>query len=78
MAQVRAGYGYEGEVLYFMDRGNHTVGLVKKKTSWYVLCRAIREKVNHATTEYRKESRGPGMARQTDNLHTGQDGEENP
>ena len=61
MEEVRAGYGYEGEVLYFVDANDRTVGLVKKKTVWYVLCRAIREKVNGATTVYRKEG---GMTRQ--------------
>ena len=42
MAAIRRGYGYEGCVLYFLDTRNHVVGLVKKKTIWYVLCRAIR------------------------------------
>ena len=33
--QVRQGYGYEGEVLYFLDSGLQTIGLLKKKTIWY-------------------------------------------
>lgn len=36
--------GKEGVVLYFLDANKATVGLLKKKTAWYVLCRAIREK----------------------------------
>jgi hypothetical protein len=43
MATIRRGYGYEGCVLYFLDDRNHVVGLVKKKTIWYILCRAIRD-----------------------------------
>lgn len=66
MEEVRAGYGYEGEVLYFLDKEDRTVGLVKKKTAWYVLCRAIREKVNTAKSQYRKEG---GMSKQKENLH---------
>ena len=66
MEKVRAGYGYEGEVLYFLDKEDKTVGLVKKKTAWYVLCRAIREKVNAARCQYRKEG---GMSKQKENLH---------
>ena len=65
MEEVRAGYGYEGEVLYFLDKEDRTVGLVKKKTAWYVLCRAIREKVNTAKTQYRKEG---SMSKQKENL----------
>jgi hypothetical protein len=42
MAAVRRGYGYEGCVFYFLDGRNHVVGLLKKKTAWYIVCRAIR------------------------------------
>ena len=31
-----------------------SVGLLKKKTAWYVLCRAIREKAAHISSEFRK------------------------
>jgi len=54
MGEVRAGHGYEGEVLYFLDCQDRTLGLIKKKTAWYVLARAVREKVNNATNQYRK------------------------
>ena len=53
MARVREGRDYEGEVLYFMDRDNNTVGLLKKKTTWYIMLRAIREKVSHVWSTYR-------------------------
>ncbi len=42
---IRQDYGYEGEVLYFLDADNTVMGLLKKKTIWYILCRAIREKL---------------------------------
>ncbi|XP_013391404.1 actin-binding protein IPP [Lingula anatina] len=44
MLQVRQGYGYEGEVFYFLDSTRSVMGLLKKKTIWYIVCRAIREK----------------------------------
>lgn len=53
MAKVREGRDYEGEVLYFMDSDNNTVGLLKKKTTWYIILRAIREKVSHVWSTYR-------------------------
>ena len=48
MKSVRQGYGYEGEVLYFLDSDSTVIGLLKKKTIWYILCRAIREKLRGA------------------------------
>lgn len=32
--QIRQGYDYEGEVLYFMDEQGEVIGLLKKKTVW--------------------------------------------
>ena len=46
------------QVLYFLDSVNNTVGLVKKKTTWYVVLRAIREKVSSAVNAYRKNPGG--------------------
>ena len=46
-----------------------TVRLVKKKTTLYLLSRAIREKVNNATAQYCKEARGGGQASRTDSQH---------
>jgi len=48
MKQIRAGYKYEGEVLYFLDEKDNVFGLLKKKTVWYIICRAIREKAKNA------------------------------
>jgi len=67
MNDIRGGYGYEGEVLYFLDEHDETVGLLKKKTAWYVICRAIREKVSNASTAYKKD---PGSwTKQLSNSH---------
>lgn len=54
MEDIRRGYNYEGEVLYFVDIHGNVIGLLKKKTAWYVLCRAIREKVSHALLDSKK------------------------
>jgi len=51
MIQIRKGYQYEGEVLYFLDEKNVVFGLLKKKTVWYILCRAIREKTRNASKD---------------------------
>lgn len=32
--QIRQGYQYEGEVLYFLDNKGSVLGLLKKKTVW--------------------------------------------
>lgn len=42
---VRRRWGDEGDVFYFVDESGHTIGLVKIKTVWYVVLRAIREKL---------------------------------
>ncbi|KAK8407039.1 hypothetical protein O3P69_007530 [Scylla paramamosain] len=39
------GYHEEGEVLYFLSEDEETIGLVKAKTVWYIMLRALREKV---------------------------------
>merc|ERR1712013_556089 len=66
MEKVRAGYGYEGEVLYFLDKEDKTVGLVKKKTAWYVLCLRLKSSPGEWETRTRKEG---GMSKQKENLH---------
>ena len=40
---IRHGFCYEGQVLYFMDSSHSVIGLLKKKTVWYIMCRIIRE-----------------------------------
>lgn len=37
----------EGEVMYFVDDQDNTIGLLKKKSVWYVIIRAIREKLRY-------------------------------
>jgi hypothetical protein len=45
MKEVRQDWGYEGVVMYFLDSKMNTIGLLKKKTTWYIIVRAIREKL---------------------------------
>jgi len=37
-------YGKEGSVLYYANREGRVIGMMKKKTIWYIIVRAIREK----------------------------------
>ena len=39
MEKVRRDAGYEGEVFYFLDVKDNVIGLLKKKTAWYVVLR---------------------------------------
>ena len=39
MEKVRRDAGYEGEVFYFLDAKDNVIGLLKKKTAWYVVLR---------------------------------------
>ncbi|XP_021358306.1 uncharacterized protein LOC110453614 isoform X2 [Mizuhopecten yessoensis] len=58
MKEIRGGYQFEGEVLYFLDSQGVVMGLLKKKTVWYIMCRAIREKLRAACislTKYREQ-----------------------
>ncbi|PVD21072.1 hypothetical protein C0Q70_19238 [Pomacea canaliculata] len=48
ITRIRQGYQFEGEVLYFLENSSTVIGLLKKKTIWYIICRAIREKVRVA------------------------------
>lgn len=34
----------EGEVFYFLNENEETIGMIKVKTRWYVILRALREK----------------------------------
>jgi len=54
MDSIRLQYGVEGEVLFFLDEHWRTIGILKKKSVWYILVRAIREKVNTACVGYSK------------------------
>ena len=41
MEGVRRESGYEGEVFYFLDAKDNVIGLLKKKTAWYVVLRYV-------------------------------------
>ncbi|XP_033754337.1 uncharacterized protein LOC117337457 [Pecten maximus] len=58
MKEIRQGYQFEGEVLYFIDSQGVVMGLLKKKTVWYIMCRAVREKLRAACisqSKYREQ-----------------------
>lgn len=42
--QIRNEYDLEGMVLYYVDEHDHTIALIKVKTKWYIILRALREK----------------------------------
>ena len=56
MDSIRISHGFEGEVMYFMDECENVIGLMKKKTAWYIVLRAIREKAVAAYAEWKKLS----------------------
>jgi len=56
MTDIRSRYGVEGEVLFFLDANWRTVGMLKKKSVWYIIVRAIRQKVHAACVSYSKNS----------------------
>lgn len=43
-----------GSVLYFINERDQVIGLLKKKTIWYVILRAIREKVRFMISQWEK------------------------
>jgi hypothetical protein len=42
---IRSEYGKEGSVLYYFNDADKCIGMMKKKSVWYVVVRAIREKI---------------------------------
>ena len=44
--EIRSRENSEGMVLYYLNEQNQTIGLLKVKTFWYILLRALREKLN--------------------------------
>jgi len=42
---IRGLQGTEGRVVYFLDKDDNVIGLLKKKSAWYIILRALREKV---------------------------------
>ncbi|XP_045128705.1 uncharacterized protein LOC123514706 [Portunus trituberculatus] len=55
-ALVRRKIDSEGEVFYYLDKNDDTIGLVKVKTVWYVILRALREKAVYSFTTGKKKS----------------------
>eukprot|EP00478_Filoreta_tenera_P002230 GABV01002291.1.p1 GENE.GABV01002291.1~~GABV01002291.1.p1 ORF type:complete len:187 (+),score=49.04 GABV01002291.1:1-561(+) len=53
---VRARTGCEGDVVYWINGDGAVIGLTKMKTVWYVLIRAIREKVQTMACGRRREA----------------------
>ena len=56
MTDIRSRHGVEGEVLFFLDDNRKTIGMLKKKTVWYIVVRAIRQKVHAACMSYSKNT----------------------
>lgn len=54
--QVRSMTQDEGEVWYLLNNQNNTIGLIKVKTSWYTVLRALREKAVYCFTSAKKKS----------------------
>ena len=46
--------------MYFINEKGNVIGLLKKKTAWYVLARAIREKARNAVSRFVKSPSEPG------------------
>lgn len=42
---IRQTHGTEGSVVYYLNADNKVIGMVKKKSVWYILVRAFREKM---------------------------------
>ena len=54
--EIRRKKNTEGEVLYFLDEEENTIGLVKIKTTWYIVLRALREKAASTFTTTMKKN----------------------
>ncbi|KAK7074399.1 hypothetical protein SK128_008883 [Halocaridina rubra] len=55
--EVRAQYCKEGEVFYYLNNSGETIGIAKAKTVWYILLRALREKVVYSFTVAKKNGK---------------------
>jgi len=56
LTKIRKDFGYEGVVLYFIDSEFNVIGLLKKKTVWYIIIRAVREKIRRHINPKNQES----------------------
>ncbi|XP_071537269.1 uncharacterized protein [Panulirus ornatus] len=54
--KVRKELYKEGEVMYFLNKKEETIGLVKTKTTWYIMMRALREKTVYCFIPAKKRS----------------------
>lgn len=54
MNMVRNYYDREGEVFFFVDCHRNVIGMLKKKSIWYIIVRAIREKIRTTCNKYLK------------------------
>nr|XP_045625849.1 uncharacterized protein LOC123775069 isoform X2 [Procambarus clarkii] len=52
--KVRSELYKEGEVLYFLNKNEETIGMAKSKTFWYIIIRALREKAVYCFTSNKK------------------------
>ncbi|CAF0972381.1 unnamed protein product [Rotaria magnacalcarata] len=54
LTSIKYRHECEGSVLYFLNKNDQVIGLLKKKTIWYVILRAIREKARPMLGEWEK------------------------
>ncbi|CAF1331444.1 unnamed protein product [Adineta steineri] len=55
LTSIKYRHECEGSVLYFLNKNDQVIGLLKKKTIWYVLLRAIREKARPMLSHWEKD-----------------------
>ncbi|XP_042215304.1 uncharacterized protein LOC121861526 isoform X2 [Homarus americanus] len=53
--KVRSEFDIEGRVLYFLNKNEDTIGMVKFKTLWYIMMRALREKAVYFFVSSKKQ-----------------------
>ena len=54
LTSIKYRHECEGSVLYFLNQADEVIGLLKKKTIWYVILRAIREKIRPMLSQWEK------------------------
>ena len=63
LAAVRASKQSEGAVLYFLNRNQEVIGLIKFKSIWYILLRAVREILKFQINQVNKKRAKHGEAK---------------
>jgi len=61
MEDIRHMHDTEGRVLYFLDSEDSVIGLLKKKSVWYIIIRAMREKIKAYSQTLNQLSKGGRM-----------------